>query len=89
MLAGVWICRTDRRGNRLDIARRALATTGAIYARWPSKTDLMIAALNHIFQKILPNGEIEALGVFKEGTPTMIAGGSPILCRSPSSRLGG
>ncbi len=46
-----------------DIARRAGVTTGAIYARWPNKTDVMVAALNHIFQKILPDGEIEALGV--------------------------
>ena len=31
-----------------EIARRADLTTGAIYARWPGKRDLIVAAVRHI-----------------------------------------
>ncbi len=39
----------------VDIARRAGLTTGAIYARWRDKSEMMVAALDHIFAQLLPN----------------------------------
>lgn len=46
-----------------DIARRAGATTGAIYARWPDKNEMMVAALNHLFERITPEQRMKDLGV--------------------------
>ena len=37
-----------------EIARRAGLTTGAIYARWNSKADLLAAAVAHAFEEALP-----------------------------------
>ena len=37
-----------------EIARRAGLTTGAIYARWTSKTDLLAAAVTHAFDNAVP-----------------------------------
>lgn len=45
-----------------DIARRAGVTAGAVYGRWPHKSDVLVAALNHIFEKILPEQELESCG---------------------------
>ena len=46
-----------------DIARRAGATTGAIYARWPDKNEMMVAALNHLLEQITPEQRMKDLGV--------------------------
>ena len=46
-----------------DIARRAGVTTGAVYARWPHKSDVMVAALDRILDEILPEQRIKDLGV--------------------------
>lgn len=46
-----------------DIARRAGATTGAIYSRWPQKKDMMVAALDHLFGQISPEQRMRSLGV--------------------------
>ena len=46
-----------------DIARRAGVTTGAIYARWPRKNDLMADAVDHIFHQILPEQRLKELGI--------------------------
>ena len=46
-----------------DIARRAGVTTGAVYARWPHKSDVMVAALDRILDEILPEPRIKYLGV--------------------------
>ena len=35
-----------------SIARRAGLTSGAVYARWPAKTEVMTAALEYIFQHL-------------------------------------
>ena len=43
-----------------DIAGRAGVTTGAIYSRWSSKTDLVVDALNLIFQQILVDQRLAA-----------------------------
>ncbi len=45
------------------IARRAGLTSGAVYARWPTKSDVMAAALDYIFQTILPASRIKESGV--------------------------
>ena len=37
-----------------EIARRAGLTTGAIYARWTSKADLLAAAVAHAFDETVP-----------------------------------
>ena len=36
-----------------EIARRAGLTTGAIYARWPGKRDLIVAAVHHITSEFM------------------------------------
>lgn len=41
-----------------NIARRAGVTTGAVYARWANKNDLMVAALDHMLEEILPERRI-------------------------------
>lgn len=46
-----------------DIARRAGLTTGAVYARWPHKSDVMVAALDRIFDDILPEKRVKDLGL--------------------------
>ena len=46
-----------------DIARRAGVTTGAVYARWPHKSDVMVAALDRIFAEILPENRIKGFGL--------------------------
>ena len=46
-----------------DIARRAGVTTGAVYARWPHKSDVMVAALDRIFEEILPEKRIKEFGL--------------------------
>ena len=46
-----------------DIARRAGVTTGAVYARWPHKSDVMVAALDRIFEEILPEQRIKEFGL--------------------------
>ncbi|MYI56717.1 MAG: TetR/AcrR family transcriptional regulator [Acidimicrobiia bacterium] len=42
-------------GSRISrIARRAGLTSGAVYARWPHKPDVLAAALDHILRQELP-----------------------------------
>lgn len=50
-----------------DVARRAGVTVGSIYARWPTKTEMMVAALDHMLEQILPEQRIKGLGL--EGLP--------------------
>lgn len=51
-----------------DIARSAGVTTGAVYARWPHKPDVIVAALEHILAKILPERELDNLGGVEAGS---------------------
>ena len=44
-----------------EVARRAGVTSGAVYARWRDKTEVMVAALDYIFEQILPNRRLETL----------------------------
>ncbi|WP_419927337.1 TetR/AcrR family transcriptional regulator [Candidatus Poriferisocius sp.] len=46
-----------------DIARSAGVTVGSIYARWSTKTEMMVAALDHILDQILPEQRFESLGL--------------------------
>ena len=46
-----------------NIARRAGVTPGAIYPRWPHKSDLMVAALDHIFDQLLPEQRMKDMGI--------------------------
>ena len=46
-----------------NIARRAGVTVGALYARWPHKSDVMVAALDYIFEQLLPERRMEQLNV--------------------------
>ena len=46
----------------IDIADRVGVTSGAVYARWRNKTEVVVAALDHIFQQILPNERLADRG---------------------------
>ena len=46
-----------------NIARRAGVTTGAVYARWANKNDLMVAALDHMLEQILPDRRMAQFGL--------------------------
>nr|MDE0500607.1 TetR/AcrR family transcriptional regulator [bacterium] len=46
-----------------NIARRAGVTPGAVYPRWPNKSDLMAAALDHLFEQLLPEQRIKDMGI--------------------------
>jgi len=54
------------------IARRAGLTSGAVYARWPTKSDVMVAALDYIFQQYLPASQIKESGVDGMKPPDVI-----------------
>ena len=56
-----------------SIARRAGLTSGAGYARWPTKTDVAVAALDHIFERILPTRRLKDSGVDSMGPLDMIS----------------
>ena len=54
------------------IARRAGVTVGAIYARWPTKSDVMVAALDNIFEQLLPEYRIKHFGLTHMSTPEIL-----------------
>ena len=54
------------------IARRAGLTSGAVYARWPTKSDVMVAALEYIFQQTLPARRLEDGGASGMRPPDML-----------------
>ena len=56
-----------------DIARRAGVTTGAIYPRWPHKSDLMAAALDHLFEQLLPAQRLKDMGIADLPLPDIVA----------------
>ena len=56
-----------------DIGRRAGLTAGAVYGRWPHKEDVMVAALDHIFEQILPERRLEGAGAGTGEPPDMRA----------------
>ena len=56
-----------------NIARRAGVTPGAIYPRWPHKSDLMVAALDHIFEQLLPEQRMKDMGIAGLSTSDVLA----------------
>lgn len=56
-----------------SIARRAGLTPGAVYARWPTKSDVIVAALGYIFERILPSRRLKDSGVDSMGSPEMLS----------------
>ena len=63
-----------------DIARRAGVTPGAIYPRWPHKSDLMAAAVDHLLEQVLPEQRISNLGLADLPAPdTLAAWGANLL----------
>ena len=44
------------------IARRSGVTTGSIYTRWSSKSDLLVAALEHVLNQVLPEQRLKGFG---------------------------
>lgn len=54
------------------VARRAGVTVGAVYLRWPSKSEVMVAALDHIFEQLLPERRMSALGLAGLTTPEIV-----------------
>lgn len=55
-----------------SIARRAALTPGAVYARWPTKSDVIVAALDYIFQRILPSRRLKDAGIDSMGSRDML-----------------
>ena len=55
-----------------DVARNAGVTVGAIYARWSNKTEMMVAALDYIFEQILPERRLEGLGLHDLPLPELV-----------------
>ena len=65
-----------------DIARRAGVTTGAIYARWPGKNEVMAAAVDRIFEQLLPEQRLRELGVYElPAVDIFVAWGRYLLAR--------
>ena len=56
-----------------EIARSAGLTTGAIYARWPSKADLLAAAVDHALCQLLPARRLKDLDTAPMRPHDMIA----------------
>ena len=55
-----------------NIARRAGLSTGAIFSRWPTKDDIMVAAVDHILDKIGPRQRLADLGTSVDAPPVEI-----------------
>ena len=55
-----------------DIASNAGVTVGSIYARWSTKTEMMVAALDHIFEQMLPEPRIKDLGLYDLPFPEIV-----------------
>ena len=67
-----------------DIARRAGVTTGAIYPRWPHKSDLMAAAIDHLLEQLLPAQRVRGMGIAELPTPDIMAAWGANLLRADS-----
>lgn len=52
-----------------NIARRAGVTPGAIYPRWPHKSDLMVAAVEHLLEQLLPERRLQDMGLTELTAP--------------------
>ena len=54
------------------VARRAGVTVGAVYSRWPTKSDVMVAALDYIFERLLPAERMKQLKVAELPTTAVL-----------------
>ena len=54
------------------VARRAGVTVGAVYSRWPTKSEVMVAALDYIFERLLPAERMKELNVAELPTPAVL-----------------
>jgi len=54
------------------VARRAGVTVGAVYSRWPTKSEVMVAALDHIFERLLPAERMKEINVTELPTPAVL-----------------
>lgn len=69
-----------------DIARRAGVTPGAIYPRWPHKSDLMAAAVEHLLEQLLPERRLENMGLAELTAPEILESWAASLLTSDSVR---
>ncbi|MXZ94429.1 MAG: TetR/AcrR family transcriptional regulator [Acidimicrobiaceae bacterium] len=67
-----------------DIARRAGVTPGAIYPRWPHKSDLMAAAVDHLLEQLQPERRLQDLGLAELTVPEIFAAWGMYLLTSDS-----
>lgn len=71
-----------------DIARNAGVTVGSIYARWPSKTEMLVAALDHVLDPLLPEERLRGLGLYDFPLPDIMAlWGSRLLEPEPTQEV--
>ena len=54
------------------VARRAEVTVGALYSRWPTKSEVMVAALDYIFEQLLPTERMKELNIAGLPTPAVL-----------------
>ncbi len=54
------------------VARRAGVTVGAVYSRWPTKSEVMVAALDHIFERLLPSERMKEINVTELPTTVIL-----------------
>lgn len=69
-----------------EIARRAGVTPGAIYPRWPNKSDLMAAAVDHLLKQLLPERRLQDLGLAEMTAPEILEAWGAYLLISDSVR---
>ena len=69
-----------------NIARRAGVTPGAIYPRWPHKSDLMVAAVEHLFEQLLPERRLQDMGIAELTAPEILELWAATLLTSDSVR---
>ena len=69
-----------------NIARRAGVTPGAIYPRWPHKSDLMAAAVDHLLEQLLPERRLQELGLAELTVPEIFELSGATLLTSDSVR---
>ena len=69
-----------------DIARRAGVTPGAVYPRWPHKSDLMADALAYRLEQFLPAQRVKSLGLTEMSPKQAFAAWGARLLRTDEAR---
>ena len=86
--AAEFIARGHDSARITEIARSAGVTVGSIYTRWANKNEMMVAALDHLLERVLPDQRIEDLGI--EDLPVsdlIVLWGADLLESSPSREI--